>query len=240
MSQELQEVRPVSLLALGALLLCIEGGWTVWAALLPRLSSESVPNAKVEFWFDIGARLLFWVLPSFVYLKARYGSSRFESLGLHFPYGSRQVVRGLLTLGAVTILMLFGTSLNLGTSIPTLLARVSNTSPERFVAPVFEELVFRGVLLSEALLWAAEGAKGAPDLKRRFWIAELTVAAAFVLIHLPSHLARNTLSSWSTPASSLMLTGLVLGLVFAQTRSLYVCILLHWLNNELSLLTIGS
>ncbi len=31
-----------------------------------------------------------------------------------------------------------------------------------------------------------------------------------------------------------LVTGIVLGFVFAQTRSVWACVVLHWLNNQLS------
>ena len=78
------------------------------------------------------------------------------------------------------------------------------------LAPVFEELIFRGVVLDGLL-------KQYQPAKAIFWSAIL-----FSIIHLDP-----------IQGSFAFVVGLLLGWVFWKTRSLLLCILLHAINNFL-------
>lgn len=78
-----------------------------------------------------------------------------------------------------------------------------------FVAPLCEELVFRGLMTS-----SLEG-----GMKKPF--AVLITAILFSLVHLPSLIA----------LGYTFLLGLILGFVYIKTKSLFPCILLHMAFN---------
>ena len=78
-----------------------------------------------------------------------------------------------------------------------------------FLAPVCEELVFRGLMIS-----SLEGAT-------KKWVAVIISAVLFSVVHLPSLIA----------LGYTFLLGLVLGFVYVRTKSLIPCILLHMAFN---------
>jgi membrane protease YdiL (CAAX protease family) len=77
------------------------------------------------------------------------------------------------------------------------------------IAPICEELVFRGLMIS-----SLEGAMKKP-------IAVLITAILFSVVHLPSLIA----------LGYTFLLGLILGFVYIKTKSLFPCIILHMLFN---------
>jgi membrane protease YdiL (CAAX protease family) len=86
------------------------------------------------------------------------------------------------------------------------------------VAPLTEEVVFRGFLLSTL------------DQQLPFWPANLLQAAMFCLSHVPSWIARGASLSvldvvWVT------LFGAVAGLLYKKSGSLWTCVLIHATNN---------
>jgi len=217
------------LLALSFLLALL---WLVWALVRPRLSLS--PEAS-ELW-STGARLLLWVVPAGVYLMVSYGRRWSEPLGFGFPYGRPQVARAItlpLLLGGFLVV---GTAANLGKTPALVLGELYGGLSPRLTAPVLEELVFRGVITSEALTWARETAPNFRSLIARFWAALFLTSGLFTLLHGPSLLASYGTEALLSPSLSLLVTGVVLGFLFAQTRSIYGCIFVHFLNNELSLL----
>ncbi len=206
--------------------------WLVWALVRPRLSLSA---EAAEVW-STGARLLLWVVPAGAYLVLRYGRRWSEPLGLGFPYGRPQVVRAITLPLLLAGFLLLGTSANLGKTPALVLSELYDGLSPRLTAPVLEELVFRGVITSEALTWARETAPNFRSLLARFWAALFLTAGLFTLLHGPSLLASYGPNALFAPSLSLLVTGVVLGFLFAQTRSLYGCIFLHFLNNELSFL----
>lgn len=221
------EARLRPLTALGVSVL---GLWMVWASLLQLVPTLASPGSA------IGARLLFWVLPCVVYLRHVDGRAWLRPLGLGFPYGLRQVVLSILVFLAIGGLLLLGTARQEGVSVGRLLDVLARQAQPRLTAPVFEELVFRGVLLSEALTWARLSARDWGALRSRFWGAQLAVALVFTAVHWPWLWLELGPRAALTGSGPLFLTGLVLGVAFASTRSLWVVIGLHFLNNELSVL----
>jgi membrane protease YdiL (CAAX protease family) len=109
--------------------------------------------------------------------------------------------------------------------------------------PLFEELVFRGVVFSELLWLFAAGSERPGDslaqrsLKRwrAAWSANVLASLVFVGAHWPYWIYQEgigaTLAYRSVP---ILLLSLVLGMLFARASSIWPCVLLHWINNELS------
>ncbi|WP_055665891.1 CPBP family intramembrane glutamic endopeptidase [Desnuesiella massiliensis] len=77
-----------------------------------------------------------------------------------------------------------------------------------FVAPIFEEFLFRGMILS--------GILKRYDYKKAIFFSSLL----FGIIHLNLHQGVNA-----------FFIGLIFGYIYFKTRSLYLCIFAHFLNN---------
>lgn len=199
-----------------------------------------VPPASpwVEALTGIAARAVFWVLPCAVYLWRVQGTRWREPLGLGFPYGRRQIVSVLIVPVVVAALLVWATARQLGGTFEELLRALVEQARPRLTAPLFEELVFRSVVVSEALSIARETAPNVASWRRRFWGAQFAAAMLFTLVHWPWWLVTRGLDGTLAASLPLFTTGLVLGMVFGQTRSLWPCVFLHWLNNELSVVVL--
>ena len=229
-SENLERTRLAPLLALGLSLLA---SWTIWAVLVYPMMVARFPQQQVLV--GVLARTIFWGGPCAYYLARYWGKRALEPLGLTFPLGKVQAARALLISLVVAACLLVGTSAQSGLTIGELLGRVRASSD--LSAPLFEELVFRGVVLSELLNWTHDTSEGAGQLRAKFWLSQLTAATLFMLIHWPfwfSHLGFEEAVQLSLPVFT---TGLILGFVFATTRSIWGCVFLHWLNNALSQVT---
>ncbi len=80
------------------------------------------------------------------------------------------------------------------------------------IAPVAEETVFRGAVLRKLL-----------SLNCRTWIAIVVSAVVFGAVH--GNLAQ---------FSHAFLVGLLLGWLYARTRSIAPCVAVHWVNNTIA------
>jgi membrane protease YdiL (CAAX protease family) len=96
--------------------------------------------------------------------------------------------------------------------------------------------VFRGVILAELINWARDSSKDPTSLRLRFWVGMVLAAMIFVLVHWPFWLSHFGLSATLVRSVPLLAFSLIVGFVFANTRSIWACIFLHYLNNQLSLL----
>lgn len=81
-------------------------------------------------------------------------------------------------------------------------------------APLFEEIFFRGVLLSA--VWTISG---------RRWVAVVSSAAVFSVLHPQIYLG------WI----AVFTIGIMIGALFVERRSLLSCICMHALNNSIAL-----
>jgi membrane protease YdiL (CAAX protease family) len=90
------------------------------------------------------------------------------------------------------------------------------------VAPLVEEIVFRGFYLRKLMLNG-----------RGFWIANAITTGFFVSMHLPGWYFQGKLHATAqlVPIVSLAFFSFVMGLVKVSTRSLYATIVIHALNN---------
>lgn len=217
------------LLVLSLVLLC---GWTVWAlGLRPYFVA---PDETGTVWHSIAPRLVFWVLPCGLYLHRYWGARFLEPLGLGFPLGAPQVMRTLVLTCAVSAFFVAGTSAQMGLSVREIFVLLKSQATLNLTAPVLEELVFRGVLLSELINWARDTSRETSTLRLRFWSALLLSSAVFVLVHFPFWLGAFGPVETLARSAPLLAFSMLLCFVFATTRSLWACIFLHYLNNQLS------
>ena len=225
--------RAPHLVALGLALL---GSWALYALVVRPWLPSGAP--WVDVLTNVGARAVFWGVPCAVYLWRVQGARWWEPLGLGFPYGRRQVVSTLIVPVIVAALSIGATARQLDVPVDELLGALLAQARPRFTAPLFEELVFRGVVVSEALSIARESAPNVTSWRWRYWGAQLAAAGLFTLVHWPWWLMVRGLEGTLAASLPVFATGLILGVVFGQTRSLWPCILLHWIDNELSVVTL--
>jgi membrane protease YdiL (CAAX protease family) len=226
--------------ALSVLVALLIGCWTLWATVfLPILQPVTGWEHTAR---SIGVRLLFWVLPCGVYLWLRHGKQALSRLGLGPPRTLRQALFG----ANVTAVAAFAVSLDVGRKleipVSQVWARFTSNLEWAFPTPaVFEELIFRGVILSELLLLLGVGEIGmaTPYRERAHaWLATLLASVVFVGLHWPWWIFTEGVGEpFLTKSIGVFLLSLVLGMQFFRTRSLWPCVLLHWLNNQLSALT---
>jgi membrane protease YdiL (CAAX protease family) len=223
-----------ALLWLTGTLFCL---WTVWSTIvLPRL-----PGAQGgEHVFQaVSIRLLLWVLPAGIYLWSQDGQRLFERLWL----GPPPTLRNGFNAVGISALASLAVSLDVARKLDRTPGEVwrelvATLAWELPVAPFFEELIFRGVILAQLLLvlGAMQGDHPASTAERlRVWLANLTASMIFTGLHWPWWIYSG---GWGpefwTQSAGVFLISLVLGMVFVGGRSIWPCVVLHWLNNELS------
>ncbi len=230
-------LKPVVLLSLVLIF-----SWAIWAiGIRVHIPTQTT---GLEALLGALARCVFWLLPCGIYLWRYWGPRWYEPIGFGFPLGRSQLIRTLVVTLVVALLLIVGTSIQKGMSVAELVAQLLAKAGPSWQAPLFEEVVFRGVVLSELLNWLhdtleRERHAGPPNLawmRTRFWLVQLYAALVFMLIHWPWWLSHHGPSATLALSGPVFFTGFILGVVFANTRSIWGCIFLHWLNNELSVL----
>lgn len=218
------------------------GLWTIWATLvLPQLEPSQGIAYHVR---SLGVRLLLWVAPCAVYLWSQYGRDALRPLQLGLPPTARHWAWSAGVTFAATLAITLNVARELGTNpIAVWKHLLQNYSFEFPATPLFEELVFRGVvfasLLEVALTAVAlsqydDRARSALSRWRAAWAANLLATVVFVGAHWPYWIYTEGLSTLLMKSLPVCLLSLVLGMLFARGRSIWPCVLLHWANNELS------
>lgn len=212
--------------------------WTLWSTLvLPNLEPtvgwlHTVSSASI--------RLGLWVLPSAYYLWKFKSREPFAGLGLGFPSTIERGVGAMSLVGVAAVAVSVDVARKLNTNIAEVwLLLLSRGTFEGFQTPFFEELVFRGVIFSELLNLSglSQRAELLPFSARiqRAWLANLGASLVFVGMHWPWWIYVDGLGlGLFVKSLPVFLLSLVLGVVFARGRSLWPCVLLHWLNNSLA------
>lgn len=216
--------------------------WTIWSTgILPRLPTTV---GAVHLAQSVGVRLLFWILPCAVYLARVRRHDLLAGLGLGRPPSASGVVAAsvlaVVAALAVSVDVARKLGLGLGEVWWRLVATQTFEGPE---TPLFEELVFRGVVFSELLrlsvLSSAEEPLPLRERIQRAWLANLAASLVFVGMHWPWWIFTEGLSTLPMRSLPVFLLSLVLGVVFARGKSLWPCVWLHWINNSLSQLALN-
>jgi membrane protease YdiL (CAAX protease family) len=229
--------RKRALLLLIAVLLSL---WTAWSTLaLPHLPpTEGLTHALQ----GLLIRLLLWVLPCAVYLWTQHRRFGFERLALLPPSATHWAFAlGTIAIAGVAISLDVAHRLAVPPSSVWLLL-VEGTTVGLPFAEFLEELVFRGVILSELLgiLITEHQSKGAPALRSGFWMANLVTSLTFTGLHWPWWIYTEGFGqTFLLRSGGVFLLSMVLGMLFVRTRSIWPCFALHWLNNALSALTLS-
>lgn len=236
------ERRLRALLLLIAVLL---GSWTLWSTVvLPRLQPVDGLAYSVR---SVGVRLALWVLPCGIYLWSQHRSRALVPLQLGPPPTFRHLLVSFGMILAASLAVSIDVARKLDLSPLQVWVRLVTEFELRFpTAPFFEELTFRGVILSDLVrvLSAPAGGKGGSEdlpIQPRFWLGNLAASAVFTGLHWPWWVYTNGLAApifWQQTAGVFFIS-LVLGMLFVRSRSLWPCVVLHWVNNELSGLVPG-
>lgn len=203
--------------------------WSLWAFLVWKMPAINMTAPKLL------SRAVCWGIPCAYYLVRARPTERLRPLGLRFPGGASQVARAVIVPLIAAALLFWGTTVQKQQGASLLFAKLLAHAGPNLLAPISEEIAFRGVLFSEALTWAQQS-ENPIRLRLRFWFAVSASAVSFVMVHWPYWLLSYGWEGAVVRSGPLLVTGLVLTYLFAHTRSLYGCIFVHWLNNELSVL----
>ena len=218
------------------------GLWTLWATLvLPRLK----PTDGFEYHIrSLGVRLVLWILPCSIYLWSQYRSRALRPLQLGLPPTGRHWAWSIGVTSAATCAITLNVARELETN-PLAVWRylLEHYSFEFPATPLFEELVFRGVVFASLLEIALFAAMTQSDATPRTsavsrwkaaWLANFLATVVFVGAHWPYWIYTEGINTIFMKSLPVFLLSLVLGMLFARGRSLWPCVILHWANNELS------
>ena len=216
------------------------GLWAVWATLvLPRLGPAEGPE---YFLRSVAIRSLLWVLPSAVYLRIRYGQVFYRPLRLGLPPTLRHWILSLGLIAAASVAVSLDVARKLAIPLGEVWLRlVDSFEWTVLMAPLFEEMVFRGVILGELVLLLRVGSwrdLATLEGRARFWLANILASLVFTGLHWPWWIYSLGLTStrfWMNTVGVFALS-VVLGLLFVQGRSIWPCVILHGLNNALTAL----
>lgn len=213
----------------------------MWATvLLPRLSPLD------GFWQDLRGlivRSVLWVVPCAIYLRSQHGRWALRPLRLNLPPTVSHWVAALGLITATSLAVSIDVARKSQSDLASVWGRLVHELSFAFPAtPLFEELVFRGVILSElvVLFGMASSQSALAVVRARFWLANLVSSLVFTGLHWPWWIYTEGIDSpemWMKSAGVFLLS-MVLGVLFVRGQSLWPCVLLHWLNNELSRLLV--
>jgi membrane protease YdiL (CAAX protease family) len=228
--------------ALLVLLAALLGLWTVWAtAILPHLTPLEGPLQTVR---SVGIRILLWIVPCAIY--ARSQGLRMTLIPWYFqlPPSAKHWALAIGTTLAAGVAVSFDVARKLGvTPWEVWVLFGQRLTPTLPIPEFFEELVFRGILLSELLCVIparkpalTAGDPHAPVTDRsRFWLANLAASLVFTGLHWPWWIySEGFTEAFLLKTGGVFLISLVLGMLFVRSRSLWPAVALHWLNNALS------
>lgn len=164
----------------------------------------------------IGVRLIVWMLPVFLMLRASGSSEPLRALGM-VEHWKRGVLIGL----ALATLLFFGELIRLGW--PHDVARYvtwNNILGPSLGVGFFEEIPFRGFILQKL------------QTRMSFWLANGIASILFVCMHLPGwftlHVFRPELPL------KVFVFSILMGAVFRYSHSLWGCIIGHNANDFIS------
>lgn len=145
-----------------------------------------------------------------IYARIRYQWSPTVLLG-SFRFPDRSHLRFVVAIVCISMVMRLAIKIYLG-DVDHFGLSLSSFIDNCIVAPVNEEFVFRGLVISSLI--------GA--FPRRKWGLILLAALIFTGVH----------RLYSIAAITLMAMGIVLGILFVRTRSITACVLLHGVWNS--------
>jgi membrane protease YdiL (CAAX protease family) len=196
--------------------------WILWPYVLyPRLTAALDDHSLRYAVVQLTIRVLFWVVPVWLYLIYVDGVEPLEYLKL-----KQNVRRGFVVALVLTMVNVLGTFLRFGVPHPSLSRVTWNTIlGTSLLVGVVEEIPYRGFMLQKL----AE--------RMPFWSANVITSALFLAIHLPGWMALHTFRTGS--AITIFVFGLIMAVVFKRAGSLWAPIVTHSANDCLSFVVFG-
>ena len=207
-------------------ILCFFAVWTVRATYLYAID-EAIEPAALRTVYSVAVKLLLWAAPACGFAWWIRRTSPIHYLGLSVMPAARQwalylVVTGTFLAAIAGFLIITGgkrfSLAGLSLTLPGLLSAL--------VAPVIEELLFRGVFLRELA-----------DLLPR-WSANLLTSLLFAGIHLPFWLSHGSAQTALPQAGGVFIFSLLAGWLYLRSSSLWPSSLAHIANNLVASLLI--
>lgn len=202
----------------------IFGLWIVYVSFLyPYV--ESRPNLAARIFLNEIARTCIFVTPVFLYLKcvSREEPLRFLKLRTRV---SRGVLWGTVAAVAYGSLVLARAALIKEGGINPKPVPIDAWFTSLTLSTLIEEIAFRGFILQKL------------EQVVNFWVANVITSCLFVAIHFPGWIivGRSMLvPDKLIPMGEIFLLGLLLGYLLKRTISLWSCIILHAINNLVSI-----
>jgi membrane protease YdiL (CAAX protease family) len=190
--------------------------WTAtWSLYQYRFAARLPLGSWSSFWWWTAAKGIVWILPP-LWILSREGQAPARATGLDTARGLGW--GALLALPYLALQVGWSASRQHWPNAPRFAAAAANAC---LVAPLFEELVFRGFVLRKL---RRDGAQ--------FWPAAAATTVAFALLHVPGWLFMNgaTLSTLLSVLNVAMV-GMVLAAVAWRLPSLWAPILIHAVHN---------
>jgi len=203
-----------------ALYLAWTGAWILMAKLQTHFGWPSTSDAQTLYW--VAMKLVLWIVPAIFVLR---------SLGMRVG----DAMRG----NGIASALLWGVGVGVLIGAEAVVRKWLGHQPYSFalswpmvnvvlVAPIVEELVFRGAVL------------GGLTRRYRFGVANVIASLLFVGAHVPGWYFTGTLvQNLTIPlggALSIFVLGLIFGFVVLKSRSLAGGMIAHGINNLFSVL----
>lgn len=192
-------------------------GWTAAYILHDMLGLRlglHLPALEHAYW--LVAKLVIWILPIVFIIRFRFKKKALSYLSLgRFTAGMEAgAVFGLIFVG----ICFLSDSLTANFAWPDLALGLVNAV---IIAPIFEEIVFRGFILRTL---EVNGAK--------FWQSNIITAWLFLGLHLPGWYFMGSLDSIQVYAvASIVMVGMIAGYAKKRSRSTWGSICFHFINN---------
>lgn len=194
----------------------------------------SLINNKVHV-FDTAATMLLVSVVNFVVVMVHFTWKKWCSMDLSYIKSGPWLVLALTVMAALSSLLpsvwiaeLLPEEVTeniLGETFEQLLASPLGYIVVGLLAPVLEEVVFRGAILRRLL---ERKAGEAPLTSRQVRIAIVSSAALFSIIHMnPAQMPHA------------FVIGILLGWLYYRTGSILPGVLFHWVNNTMAFLTVA-
>ncbi|MDQ1257380.1 MAG: protease family protein [Candidatus Hydrogenedentes bacterium] len=209
-----------------AFLACFYGAWCLRVVLLMPVD-DWIEAAWLQQCWSQGLRVSLWVLPVFLYIRYIDRANPLTFLRLDVLPKGRPLVMGVGIAVGFLALCIAAAFLFQGAALTKLTAmtgaRWASLLGWVAIVAAAEEILFRGFIFRK--------------LRERFPFqrANLLNAVLFLLIHVPGWLYMQG-PHWGllTLSVSILIVGYVLGLLTEVTKSLWPPIVLHALNNVIS------
>lgn len=199
--------------------LCFFVVWTVRATYLYAID-EAIESEALRTVYSVAVKLLLWAAPACGFAWWVRRTSPIRYLGLSVMPAARQWALYLVVIGTFLAAIVGFETITGGKRLS--LAGLSLTLPgllSALVAPVTEELLFRGVFLREL----------AALLPR--WGANLLTSLLFAGIHLPFWLSHGSAYTALMQAGGVFIFSLLAGWLYLRSLSLWPSSLAHVANN---------